>query len=101
MAIANAYVALDLVQVRADSWLCARVGGPDYAPVAHHDVWSRGIFAHTSPIYLPCGQDWTMADPAALNYLQPLVSGSLEYIRGMSQQWAPGTVSHHHGEADH
>src|SRR3954454_19293754 len=34
------------VTVTRDGWLCARAGGPNYAdPVAHHDVWERGIFA--------------------------------------------------------
>jgi hypothetical protein len=71
-------------------------------PVAHHDVWSRGVFAHTSPIYVACGdRDWVMADPAGLQYMLTLVGGSLDYIRHLSPQRRPGTVTHHHGEADH
>jgi hypothetical protein len=42
-----------------------------------------------------------MADQAGLQYMLTLVGGSLEYIRGMTQQWRRGTVTHHHGEADH
>jgi hypothetical protein len=88
--------------ISADSWLCARVSGPNYVPVAHHDVWSRGVFAHTSPIYVACGdRDWVMADPAGLQYMLTLVGGSLDYIRHLSPQRRPGTVTHHHGEADH
>jgi hypothetical protein len=83
------------------SWLCARVSGPNYQPVAHHDTWSRGVFAHTSPIYIACGGEWAMADRPGLQYMLTLVGGSLEYIRQLSPQWRPGTVTHHHGEPDH
>jgi hypothetical protein len=85
----------------AHSWLCARVSGPNYAPIAHHDVWSRGVFAHTSPIYIACGGDWSMADEAGLQYMLTLVGGSLEYIRHLSPRRPPGGVTHHHREADH
>jgi len=88
--------------IAADSWLAARVSGPNYAPTLHHDVWSRGVFAHTSPIYVACGDaEWAMADPAGLQYMLTLVGGSLDYIRHLSPQRRPGTVTHHHGEADH
>jgi hypothetical protein len=87
--------------IDANSWLCARVSGPDYAPVAHHDTWSRGVFAHTSPIYIACGGQWAMADASGLQYMLTLVGGSLEYIRQMSPQWRTERVTHHHGEADH
>jgi hypothetical protein len=89
------------LSIDADSWLCARVSGPDYRPLPHHDEWSRGVFAHTSPIYVACGQTWAMAERSGLEYMLTLVGGSLEYIRNHSPQWPPGTVSHHHGEADH
>jgi hypothetical protein len=90
-------------QVRIDrhGWLCARVAGPNYEPIAHHDVWARGVFAHTSPIYVACGDEWEMADEAGLQYMLTLVGGSLEYIRRLSPQRRPGTVTHHHGEPDH
>ena len=42
-----------------------------------------------------------MADPAGLQYMLTLVGGSLDYIRHLSPQHRPGTVTHHHGEADH
>ena len=95
-------LALDS-QVRIDrhGWLCARVAGPNYEPIAHHDVWARGVFAHTSPIYVACGDEWEMADEAGLQYMLTLVGGSLEYIRRLSPQRRPGTVTHHHGEPDH
>ena len=88
--------------ITAHSWLAARVSGPNYEPTPHHDVWSRGVFAHTSPIYVACGDlDWAMADKAGLQYMLTLVGGSLDYIRHLSPQRRPGTVTHHHGEADH
>lgn len=87
--------------IRDHGWLCARVSGPNYEPLPHHDVWSRGVFAHTSPIYVACGGEWAMADASALQYMLTLVGGSLEYIRHLSPRWRDGRVMHHHGEADH
>jgi hypothetical protein len=87
--------------ITANSWLCARVAGPNYEPIAHHDTWSRGVFAHTSPIYVACGDEWSMADQAGLQYMLTLVGGSLDYIRNLSPQWASSKVTHHHGEPDH
>jgi hypothetical protein len=89
------------VPVSSSSWLCARVGGPNYEPIAHYDVWARGVFAHTSPIYVACGGEWALVDEAGLQYMLTLVGGSLEYIRQLSPRRRPGTVTHHHGEADH
>jgi hypothetical protein len=90
------------VRVDANGWLCARVGGPDYRPLAHHDTWRRGIFAHTSPVYVVCGEgNWSMADRDGLQYMRTLVGGSLEYIRHMPARFPDEHVTHHHGESDH
>lgn len=89
------------VRVESDSWLTARVGGPNYEQRSHHDVWQRGIFAHTSPIYIACGDDWQQRDPSGLQYMLTLVEGGLEYIRTMAPKHRPGSVTHHHGEDDH
>ena len=89
------------VVLNRNSWLCARAGGPNYEPIAHHDVWARGIFAHTSPIYVACGGEWSMVDAAGLQYMLTLVGGSLDYIRQLSPRRRAGTVTHHHGESDH
>ena len=89
------------LRIGEHGWVCARVGGPGYQPIAHHDTWSRGVFAHTSPIYVACGGDWSMADRSGLEYMLTLVGGSLEYIRNLSPQWRPSSVTHHHGETDH
>ncbi|HEY3236871.1 MAG TPA: CehA/McbA family metallohydrolase, partial [Polyangiaceae bacterium] len=40
------------VTVQADSWLAARCGGPGYSAIPHYGGWQRGMFAHTSPIYV-------------------------------------------------
>ena len=89
------------IQVDGDSWLTARVAGPAYDATPHRDVWARGIMAHTSPIYLACGETWDLADPATAQYMLTLVDGSLAYIHELSRQHAHGTVTHHHGEPDH
>jgi hypothetical protein len=90
-------------EVRLDrhGWLCARVGGPNYAPMAHHDTWSRGVFAHTSPIYVAVGDDWSMADRDGLQYLLTLVEGGLAYVGDLAPRRPSDRVLHHHGEADH
>jgi hypothetical protein len=89
------------LQIDRHSWVCARAGGPNYAPIAHHDTWARAVFGHTSPVYIARGEQWSMADRAGLQYMLTLVGGSLEYIRQLSPQRRPETVTHHHGEADH
>lgn len=89
------------LSVREDAWLCARVGGPNYTPTRHHDVWQRGIFAHTSPIYVACGDEWRLGNREGLQYMLTLVDGSLTYIRSHSAQRTPGSVTHHHGQEDH
>jgi hypothetical protein len=88
------------VRVEGDTWMAARVAGPEYTAVPHRDGWARGVMAHTSPIYIADGEEWRLTDPATLRYMQTLVEGSLGYIRELSHQHAPGTVTHHHGE-DH
>jgi hypothetical protein len=89
------------VKIDRHGWLCARVSGPSYEPMAHHDVWARGVFAHTSPIYIAVGDEWSMADREGLQYMLTLVEGGLAYIRELAPRRPAHTVSHHHGEADH
>jgi hypothetical protein len=90
------------VEVTGHSWIAARCGGPDYTAVAHHDGWGRGIMAHTSPVYLACGdEEWWMFDESTAQYMLTLVDGCLQYIRGQSRQHRPGTATHHHGGDDH
>ena len=89
------------LRVDGHTWLAARCGGPDYLGSVHYDVWRRGIFAHTSPVYVACGGDWWMFDKATAQYMLTLVEGDLTYIRESSGQHTHGNVTHHHGEADH
>lgn len=88
------------LKVDRSTWLCARCGGPGYTSVKHHDSWQRGIMAHTSPVYIACGEyDVFSADTA--HYMLTLLDGSLQYIRKRAPQWQAGQVTHHHGEHDH
>lgn len=90
------------VEVDGNSWLAARVGGPSYYQMQHfHDCWERGMFAHTSPIYVAVGGPWHMFDLATARYMLTLIDGSLAHIRHTAAHYPPGSVTHHHGEADH
>lgn len=89
------------LRIDKHSWLAARCGGPDYGPIRHHDAWRRGIFAHTSPIYLAVGGSWWMFDRSAAEYMLTLVDGSLQHIRNHALSYPAHTITHHHGEADH
>src|SRR6266516_6973857 len=90
------------IKVDSHTWLAARVSGPGYTnPILHHDVWRRGVMAHTSPIYVACGDDWQLFDRKTAQYMLTLIDGSLTYIRELSPRAQPGTVAHHHGEEDH
>jgi hypothetical protein len=92
------------LSITGNTWLAARVGGTEgsyFQAIQHHDVWRRGILAHTSPVYVASGDTWHLFDPAVAQYMLTLIDGSLTYIRQHSRQYRPGTVTHHHGEADH
>ena len=88
-------------KVNGHTWLVARCGGPNYTSIPHHDGWRRGIFAHTSPIYIACGGEWWMFDETAARYMLTLIDGCLTYIRNTAPLYREGTITHHHGEADH
>lgn len=83
------------------SWLAARCGGPNYGTLHHYDVWGRGIFAHTSPIYIAVGEPWWLFDRSAAEYMLTLIEGSLAHIQQQSRHYPPEMITHHHGEADH
>lgn len=89
------------VTVTEDTWFAARVAGPGYtAALRHRDDWTRGVMAHTSPIYVTCGEVWRMRDDDALREMAALIEGGLRYIRELSPQWEDDRVTHHHG-GDH
>ena len=90
------------IRVDGHSWIAARTGAFDYFDIIpHHDVWNRGVFAHTSPIYVACGGEWDMFDPATAQYMLTLIEGDLAYIEETAGVRPPGSVTHRHGEHDH
>jgi hypothetical protein len=89
------------LRIDEHTWLAARCGGPNFTAVPHRDGWSRGIFAHTSPVYVACGDDWSMFDEGTSRYMLNLIDGCLSYIDDGAPYWEPGNITHHHGEADH
>ena len=70
-------------------------------PSTHYDNWRRGIFAHTSPIYIACGGDWWMFDEVIAKDMLSVINGSIHYIQNTSIQHKHGTVTHHHGKDNH
>jgi hypothetical protein len=89
------------VKVDSTTWLAARCNGPTFGSLQHHDVWQRGCFAHTSPVYIAVGEPWQLFDEQAARYMLTLIEGSLGFIRNSALHYPPGTVTHHHGEDDH
>ena len=89
------------LRIDRHTWLAARCGGPEYIGPFHIDAMHRGIFAHTSPVYIACGGDWWMFDASTAQYMLTLIEGDLSYIRESSGQHTHGNVTHHHGEDDH
>jgi hypothetical protein len=90
------------LKVDRPTWLAARVGNLDYRdPLHHFDVWSRGVMAHTSPIYVAFGDEWQMFNQETMQYMLTLLHGGIEYIHTRARQYPAGSVTHHHGEEDH
>ncbi len=102
----NGVRQLDLkadVRIDGDSWLAARCGGPHYfnSP-RHHDAWERGVFAHTSPVYVACGDGaWSRFDPQQARSMLALIDGGIQRIRGHAVRYPEDRITHHHGEQDH
>jgi hypothetical protein len=89
------------LKVDKHTWLAARCGGPNYTAIPHHDGWRRGVFAHTSPIYVAVGGEWWLFDSDTAQYMLTLIEGGLAYIRHTAPHHPRGAVTHHHGEDDH
>jgi hypothetical protein len=85
------------LRVDGSSWIACRAFGVDY----HLDEWGRRVFAHTSPVYVACGGDWTMTDPEGIRYIRTLVEGARDYVRHTAVRRSDQLTTHHHGEADH
>ncbi len=90
------------IRIDGHSWIAARTGAYDYFDIVpHHDVWNRGVFAHTSPVYVACGGEWDMFDPTTAQYMLTLIDGDLAYIAETAGVRPVGSVTHRHGEHDH
>ena len=50
---------------------------------------------------MACGGDWWMFDEATARHMLTVFEGDLTFMRNVVHQHEPGTVTHHHGEADH
>jgi hypothetical protein len=85
------------LRIDRHSWVACRAFGVDH----HLDDWSRPVFAHTSPVYVACGGDWTMTDPDGIRYMRTLVEGALGYVRHTAVRRSDQSTTHHHGAADH
>ena len=91
------------IHVPADSWMALRAGGPGYFD-ARRTLCSfeRGVFAHTSPIYLRSGADADRTtDDETLQYLLTRVDAARAYVTSMAPTRRLGGGGHPHGEADH
>ncbi|WP_053202508.1 CehA/McbA family metallohydrolase [Jiangella muralis] len=88
--------------VRCDrpGWLAVRVGGsgPEHLTL-HRDVWRRSIMAHTSPVYVACGER-TVTDRRALEDILTLIERGRSYVEHRAAAAAAEAAMHHHG-GDH
>jgi hypothetical protein len=91
------------IAVDTSTWIAARAGGPDYYGSRRTLCsFARGVFAHTSPVYIACGPGpWTRDDPGTLEYMVTRVEGVLGYIRETAATTRLGGGGHPHGRADH
>ena len=105
------------VTISNHTWLAARAGGANYwsdgnfyssetpslkpIPYSHYDGQRKGIFAHTSPVYVACGGEWWMFDEDVARHILAVADGLISNMQNISSQYASGPVTHHHGEKDH
>jgi len=64
------------ISIPGSGWLAARCFGPAGHPASY-------IFAHTSPVYLKCGDTRAFDGPAA-EHMLALVEGGMEYLQTMA-----------------
>ena len=89
------------VDIDAHSWLAVRSGSPTYYGDPDYDDLPRGIYSHTSPIYVACGGDWWMFDRDVAAHMLNIIEGDLVYIRQTAGQLPADRVTHRHGDDDH
>jgi hypothetical protein len=90
------------VRIEADSWLAARCGGRRYwdGP-SHRGPWERRIFAHTSPVYVACGdEEWSRFDRDRARAMLAMIDGGIARLR-TGRRYPEERITHHHGHADH
>ena len=84
------------VRIDRPGWVCVRVGGggPDELTLT---TLRRAILAHTSPVYVDCG-DRPAGDLEALDVVRTLVERAREYVEDRLAVPDPGVVHHHGGD---
>jgi hypothetical protein len=90
------------VRIEADSWLAARCGGRRYwdGP-SHRGPWERRIFAHTSPVYVACGdEEWSRFDRDRARAMLAMIDAGIARLR-TGRRYPEERITHHHGHADH
>jgi len=89
------------LQLRQDTWATARCYGTGENITRHHDVWQRPLMAHSSPIYLACGEQYQRFDAQTAQYMLALIEGATLYVEQRARRFWPGSAHHRHGQADH
>jgi len=105
------------IQVSEHTWLAARAGGNNYwsegnfyssqtpslkpIPYSHYDGQRKGIFAHTSAVYVACGEEWSMFDENVARHILSVADGLISNLKNISSQYSGWDITHHHGEQDH
>jgi hypothetical protein len=89
--------------IDGSTWIAARAGGRGYyGSRTTLCSFERGVFAHTSPVYVACGDaPWTRTDPDTLQYMVTRIEGVMGYIRETAPVTRVGGGGHPHGLADH
>jgi hypothetical protein len=80
-------------------WICARVGGggPDHLTQTR-DALRRSIMAHSSPVYVACGEQQTPADRDALLEMLALIERGRSYVESRAAAAEPDVLHHHGGD---
>jgi hypothetical protein len=91
------------IPIDGSTWIAARAGGPGYYESRRTLCsFERGVFAHTSPVYIACGDgEWTRTDPDTLQYMVTRIEGVMAYVQETAPTARVGGGGHPHGGADH
>ena len=99
------------------SWIAVRCGGKEYwsdgnfsssnkavlRPMkdVHYDGQRKGIFAHSSPIYISFNGETQMFDEDVIKEMIAVLDADLLYLREISPQQDDEVTTHRHGMKDH